>query len=103
MATLADIGNFWQTRSGAMFQRFLGACLKSAYDILNESAETENHAARLAWANVVLAGTEAEVEAKAHAHMRYAIASNASLQASLDSATDNDILFIVASQINALA
>ena len=103
MATLAEIGNFWKTRGGRMAERFLGACLKAAYAIQNEAPETENHTKRLAWATVILTGAEGEVEAKAFGMMRYAIASNASLQTTLDGATDSDIEYIVASQINALA
>jgi hypothetical protein len=103
MATLAEIGNFWKTRSGRMVERFLGACLKAAYAVQNEAPETVNHTKRLAWAAVILAGAEGEVEAKAYGMMRYAIASNASLQTTLDAATDGDIEYIVASQIDALA
>ena len=103
MATLSDIGNFWHVRSGMMHERFLGACLKAAYAVHNEAPETANHTARVAWADVVLKGTAADVEAKATEMLRYAIASNATLQSSLDSAPDGDIEYIVASQIDALA
>lgn len=103
MATLSDIGNFWETRAGQQYERWLGACLKAAYDVLNESGATENHADRLVWANVILGGDEAATRAKVQAMMKYAIASNATIQAAPDGASDNDILFVVASQLNILA
>jgi hypothetical protein len=76
--------------------------MKAAYDVANESGSTTNHAKRLAWANVILAGTEAECLAKVSQMLRYALASNSTLQASLDAVSDNDIAFIIASQIDAL-
>lgn len=103
MATLSEIGNFWETRAGGQYERWLGACLKTAYDVLNESGATENHADRLVWANVILGGDEAATQAKVRAMMKYAISSNATLQANPTGAVDNDILFIVASQLDILA
>jgi hypothetical protein len=103
MATLSSIGNFWVTRSGPQFERWLGGCLKSAYDVLNEDPGTTNHANRLAWANVILAGDEAAAKDKVVAMMKYAIASNATIQTNPIDCTDNDILFVVASQLNILA
>lgn len=102
MATYGEIGNYWKTANSILWQRFLGGCMKAAYDVSNESAGTTNHANRLVWANVVLGGTEAEVDAKVTQMFRYALASNATLQASLNDVTDNDIAFIIASQIDAL-
>jgi len=103
MATLSAIGNFWATRAGQVYERWLGACLTSAYNVLNESAATENHADRLVWANVVLGGDESETQAKVSAMMKYAIASNATIQTDPVGASDNDILYVVASQLDILA
>lgn len=91
------------TASGGQYERWLGACLVAAYAILNEAAETENHADRLVWANVMLGTDAAAVQAKVTAMMKYAIASNATLQADPVGASDNDIQFIVNSQINIMA
>src|SRR5574343_300575 len=102
MASYADIGAFWVNANTPLHQRFLGGCMKAAYDVLNEDPGTTNHANRMTWANVILAGTEAECQAKVTQMFRYALASNATLQSSLDSATDNDIGFIIASQIDVL-
>lgn len=103
MATLSEIGNFWETSSGMQYERWLGACLKTAYDVLNESGSTTNHADRLTWANVILGSDEAATKTKVHQMMKYAIASNATLQANPTGAADNDILYIVASQLDTLA
>lgn len=103
MATLAEIGNFWETQAGGQYQRWLGGCLKAAYDVANEAPETTNHAARLAWANVILDGDEAATRSKVTAMLKYAIASNATLQADPAGIDDNGILFIVASQLDTLA
>ena len=44
-----------------------------------------------------------ETKDKVVAMMKYAIASNATIQANPIDCTDNDILFVVASQLNILA
>jgi hypothetical protein len=103
MATLSSIGNFWTTLAGTQYERWLGACLTSAYAVLNEAPETANHADRLVWANVMLGGDESATKAKVSAMMKYAIASNATIQTDPVGATDNDILFVVASQLDILA
>ena len=100
---LVDIYNCWAGQSGLLKAKFIGACLVAAYAIVNEDGGAENHANRLTWANAVLNGTISEVEAKAMQHLRYAIASNATLQSAGDAATDNDVQFIVNSQINTFA
>ena len=100
---LVDIYNCWSAQSGTLRAKFIAACLKAAYDILNEDGGTANHANRLVWANVILKGTVAEVEAKAAEHLRYAMASNATLQSACEEATDNDVQYIVNSQINVFA
>ncbi len=100
---LVDIYNAWAGQSGLLKAKFMGACLKAAYNILNEDAGTSNHANRVTWANVILSGTVAEAEASALQHLRYAMASNATLQSAGDAATDNDVEFIVNSQINTFA
>ena len=103
MATLSDIGNFWATRAGSQYERWLGGCLKMAYDVTNEDAGTANHADRLVWANVILGTDESAVASKVTQMMKYAIASNDTIQADPIGAADNDILFVVASQLDILA
>lgn len=100
---LVDIYNCWIGQSGLLKAKFLGATLKAAYDVVNESTGTTNHANRVVWANSILNGTVADVEEKAMQHLRYGIASNATLQSSGDGATDNDVQYIVNSQIDTFA
>lgn len=102
MATLQQIGNFWTTNSGTLYEKFLGGCLKSAYDVINEDGGTVNHANRLAWAQVILTGTDDAVKTKVTQMLRYALASNVNIQTNLEASPDNDILFVIASQLNAL-
>jgi hypothetical protein len=100
---LSDLGNFWEVKSAQQYQRWLGACLVASYAIVNEDGGTSNHANRLLWANDILGGDAASVRSKVEAHMKYTIASNATLQASPTDVSDNDIQFIVNSQINTFA
>ena len=100
---LVDIYNCWLGESGTLRAKFIAACLKSAYDIINEDAGTTNHANRVTWANVILNGSRADVEEKAVQHLRYAMASNATLQAAGEAAADNDVLYIVSSQLDTMA
>jgi hypothetical protein len=102
--TLRELCNFWRSHDGSLLERFVGACLKAAYAVTNESAQTANHANRLTWANAVLLGDEAAVEAKARQHLRYAISANATLQTAGDAVTDGDIEYIVITeQLNLFA
>lgn len=100
---LIEIYNCWLGESGTLRAKFIAACLKAAYDIVNEDGGTANHANRLIWANAVLLGTKAAVEEKSLEHIRYAMASNATLQAAGEAATDNDVQYIVNSQIDTFA
>ena len=100
---LIDIYNAWRGEATTLKAKFIGACLLAAYNILNEDPGTENHANRLVWANAVIGGETADVEAKAVQHLRYAVASNATIQATGNDATDNDVQFVVNSQINIFA
>ena len=100
---LVNIYNCWSGQSGTLKAKFVGACLVAASQIVAEAPETENHANRLTWANTVLLGSVGEVEALSMAHLRYGLATNATLQSAGDDATDNDVQFVVNSQINTLA
>jgi hypothetical protein len=102
MASLITIGNYWNVSSGELYEKFLGGCLVAAYNILNEDVGTTNHAKRLIWAQVIMSGTDAEVKTKVVQMFRYALASNATIQTSLSNSSDNDINFVIASQIDLL-
>jgi hypothetical protein len=71
---------------------------KAAVDILNESAATENHSQRMAWARRVIASPE-EWAAKAI----WKVLENATIQASPAEASDNDVQFVVNSIVDSLA
>jgi hypothetical protein len=79
-------------------QRFAAARLKAAWDVLNESAGTTNHAARLAWANKVIASYEADLDPEFRRFL-----SNATIQTSGNNASDNDVQFVVNSFLNTFA
>jgi len=100
---LVDIYNAWRGEAGLLKAKLVGAILSAAYAIVNEDAGTTNHVNRLAWANDILSGTVANVEAKAAEHLRYAVASNATISAAGNDATDSDVQFVVNSQIDIFA
>lgn len=74
--------------------KFEGAMVKAAWGVLAEQANTENHANRLALAKKTLLDQVAMIE-------KYYLffLSNATIQASLDNATDNDIYYVVATEL----
>lgn len=94
---LADIHNLI---NGApeLRQRFQAARVEAAWDVLNESAGTANHANRLAWAESILD------DYSAHAQREYTrFLSNSTIQTSGSASTDNDIQFVVSSQLDSWA
>ena len=81
--------------------RVAAACLKASWAIRNEDVGTTNHTERLAWANGILASHQGMVDAATSMFLYFL--SNATIQASGDDATDNDIEFVVNSFINTMA
>jgi hypothetical protein len=79
-------------------QRFKAGRLKSAWDVLNEDAETPNHAQRLVWANKIIDDYEADSKKEFRRFL-----SNVTIQANKNQSTDNDILFVISSFINTYA
>jgi hypothetical protein len=81
-------------------KRVTAQCWKSAQDILVESSGTTNHANRLLWAQATLSNPNTSAEKL----MTY-VASNATVlgYTSPNDTTDNDIAYIVASNINNIA
>lgn len=72
--------------------------MKLASDVLNEAANTENHANRVIWANAVLADPGAEV-----AKMKTHIMLNATIAADPAAATSGDVEFVISGLINLFA
>lgn len=89
MATLLDTYNLQYTHT-LLRQRTQIAIELAAYNVLNEDAGTANHANRMLWANTVLndpiimMGLEMTL-----------VVQNATIQASGDDCTDNDLQFVV--------
>lgn len=101
---LLDIGNIYNALdTDPIFVRFQAGCLVSAKDVKAESPETPNHENRLAWANGILSNDLTAVRSRVRAHLRLAIAGNAAFQSAGTNVTDNDILFMVASNLDTLA
>ena len=72
--------------------------MKLAGDILNEPANTENHANRVIWANAVLANPTVKI-----AEMKTHILLNATIGAAPESATSADVEFVISGLINLFA
>jgi hypothetical protein len=78
--------------------RVMAAIAKAAQDVINESDTTENHANRIIWARDSL--TDAQTMAE---KFMWAVVGNASIQNNGANSTDNDIQFVVNSNIDTFA
>ena len=89
----------YNLRTNAEFKaRVASAVAKAAFDILNESGSTEYHAERVVWAKASMADAETVAE-----QMLWTVVQNATIQSSGLDSTDNDIQFVVNSNINNFA
>jgi len=79
-------------------QRFIAARVKASWDILNESADTDGHTERLAWAEKILDDSSADLTPEYNRFL-----SNTTIQANGTDSTDNDIQFVVNSFVNTWA
>lgn len=95
---LVDIYNIYKGK-GSLQARFMAACLVAAKDIVAEDPGTANHAERVAWAEAIQQGGEDTLTSSALEILRFAAASNATLQSAGEAATDNDIQFIVNTEL----
>jgi hypothetical protein len=93
MATLTEIANLHG--SGSLRSRVMAAIAKASQDIINEAPETPSHAARLIWAKESLLNADSAAE-----KMMWAVVGNASIQATGENCTDNDVKFVVNSNVN---
>jgi hypothetical protein len=96
MATLAEIANLAQDES--FISRIAAAIGKAATDVINEDPGTTNHANRLLWAKAAMADIDGLASEYA-----WTIVQNATIQTSGVEATDNDIQFVVNSNVNSWA
>jgi len=74
---------------------------KAAVDIINEDPATENHANRLGWARKCTENADGPTSMAAR--WIWKILENATIQASPETATDNDVQFVVNSIVNTMA
>lgn len=92
MATHANIGNAYrEPDDGALFVRFIGACLNAAGAIITEDPGTANHAARLSWARGILSTDQQSVYSRVRAAKNYALAVNADVRYDPANVTDASI------------
>ena len=74
------------------------ALVKAAVDIVNESAATEDHSQRMAWARRVVSDPLGWAEKAI-----WKVLENATIQAAPSEATDSDVQFVVNSLVNTLS
>jgi hypothetical protein len=75
--------------------RVSSAIMQAAYDVINEDVGTTNHAKRLLWAGQALSDVTTHVQI-----MMAFVALNATVQSAGGTASDNDLKYIVNSNIN---
>lgn len=93
---LIDVYNL---ASSATFRnRIAAAVAKAAYDIINEDPGTQYHAERLVWAK-----NSMENPISVSGLMVWTVVQNPTIQSSGLDSTDNDIQFVVNSNINSFA
>lgn len=93
MATLTEIYNLHGNTE--LKAKVTAAVAKASVDVINEPVNTANHAARLVWAKDAFlnAGDAAE-------RMMWAVVGNTTIQNSSPNFIDDDIQFVVNSNIN---
>ena len=96
MATLQAIYNL--VNNAEFKGRISAALAKAAYDITNEDQGTASHAERLAWAKNTMKNPDTVTN-----QMIWLVVQNATIQSSGIASADNDIQFVVNSNINNLA
>jgi hypothetical protein len=104
MATHTEIGNAYaEPDDGAVFRKFLGACIKAAGGIMAEAGNTPNHNNRVVWARGVLSGDQQAVYSRVRAVKNYALATDPNVQFNPAAVTDADVDSAVQTAINVLA
>jgi hypothetical protein len=87
--------------SSSLRNRVAAALTAAAEDVRTEAAATANHAERFTWATGILSGFNAP-QAEADRAM-WIIVQNATIQASGEASTDNDVQFVVNGLVDFLA
>ena len=97
MATLNEI--YTLKNSSTLRNRVAVALAKAAEDVRNEAAATANHGARFEWATSVVLASENGPEGEAR-RLMWMVLQNATIQASGEASTDNDIQFVVSGLVD---
>lgn len=93
---LLDVYNL--TENAEFKGRIAAAVAKAAYDILNEDAGTTYHAERVVWAKEAMSDPYGVADV-----IVWTVVQNATIQGSGINSTDNDIQFVVNSNVNNFA
>ena len=89
MATLLEMYDLHVNAAG-LRNRTAAAIAKAAIDVINEDPITTNHAARLTWAAKALNNPSETAKI-----MMWGLIGNATISASGEASSDNDIQFVV--------
>jgi len=93
---LIDVYNL--AANASFKNRISAAVAKASYDILNEDPATEYHAERVVWAKASMKDPTTITD-----QMVWTVVQNASIQITRLDSSDNDIQFVVNSNINNFA
>lgn len=93
---LIDVYNL--AANASFKNRIAAAVAKASYDILNEDPGTASHAERVVWAKASMKDPTTVTD-----QMVWTVVQNATIQSSGLDSTDNDIQFVVNSNINNFA
>ena len=94
----SDIYTAATDNTHALRKQVAVAVMKAAVDIVNEAANTANHANRLSWAKRVTNKNDAPVSEATN--MIWKVLENATIQASPTTAVDSDVQFVVNSLVD---
>jgi len=100
MAYIEEYNLFFDTTND-LHKKVARAIDKAARDVINEDEGTANHSIRLAWAKWMRADPD-RVVAEAHRAMLHVL-DNATVAAAGNTATDNDVQFVVNGLVNTLS
>jgi len=86
----------WQLKyqSATLRKRLEGACLKVANDIINEAANTPNHLARMVWAKAIFLAPSRQIDLLINP-----IVLNPTIYAAGEGCTDDDLEYVVVSEV----
>jgi hypothetical protein len=82
----------------ALWRKAQVAVFKAAVDVLNEAANTTNHANRVIWANAVMLDPKTKMQ-----QMKTHILTNSTIQTVLNNVTDDDVQFVVNGLVDTFA